>query len=162
MRIRHLVLPLAICAAAAACENPAIDEDQDPCEPPQATLSQRGDTVVSSTSLRYLETVVGTGSVATFCRGAAVRYVGRLQTGAVFDSVPADTTFRFVVGDPRLIPGFNEGVLGMKVGGQRRVIIPASLGYGGETRPARPNLGFSGIPANATLVFDIKLTEVQQ
>lgn len=160
MRIRYLVVPIALCAAAAACENPAIDEDG--CEPPATTLTQRGDTVVSSTSLRYLETVVGTGSAATFCRGAAVHYVGRLQTGAVFDSVPTDSTFRFVVGDPRLIPGFNEGVLGMKVGGQRRLIIPPSLGYGAETRPARPGLGFSGIPANATLVFDVKLAEVQQ
>lgn len=158
MRARTFIALASLCAAAAACENPAVDQGQ--CEPPRTTLTQRGDTVVSSTSLRYIETLVGTGSPARFCRGAAVRYVGRLQSGAVFDSVPTDSAFRFILGGTPLIPGFTEGVLGMKVGGERRLIIPPALGYGSQTRPARP--GFSGIPENATLVFDVKLVAVEE
>jgi FKBP-type peptidyl-prolyl cis-trans isomerase len=159
MRARFFLALASLCAVAAACENEPVGSG-DQCEPPKTTLSQRGDTVVSSTSLRYLETVVGSGSTARYCRGVAVHYVGRLQTGAAFDSVPTDSTFRFVLGDPRLIPGFNEGVLGMKVGGARRLILPPALAYGGQATPGRP--GFAAIPPNATLVFDIKLVEVQQ
>ena len=70
--------------------------------------------------------------------------------GTQFDS----GTFPFVVGGTGVIPGFSQGVLGMKVGGQRRVIIPPALAYGS-------NPPSSAITPNATLLFDITLISVQ-
>jgi len=62
------------------------------------------------------------------------------------------SSFTFTVGGGQYLKGFEQGVVGMKVGGQRRVIIPPELGYGASPPPS------SGIPVNATLVFDITLT----
>jgi FKBP-type peptidyl-prolyl cis-trans isomerase len=60
---------------------------------------------------------------------------------------------KFVIGAPGIITGFGQGIIGMKVGGQRRVIVPPELAYGSSPP--------SAIPVNATLVFDITLTLVQ-
>jgi FKBP-type peptidyl-prolyl cis-trans isomerase FkpA len=99
--------------------------------------------------------VIGTGATAVGGSSVTVTYTGWLYDtgkpngkGTQFDS----GSFPFVVGTG-VITGFSQGVLGMKVGGQRRVIIPPDLGYGNNPP--------SGIPANATLVFDITLTSVQ-
>jgi FKBP-type peptidyl-prolyl cis-trans isomerase FkpA len=99
----------------------------------------------------------GTGAEATAGRGAQVNYSGYLYsaTAAENKGAPFDAgSFGFTVGSG-VIPGFSQGVLGMKVGGIRRVIIPPNLGYGNS-----PPSG-SGIPANATLVFQIELLAVQ-
>lgn len=100
---------------------------------------------------------VGTGAEATTGRGASVNYAGYNYSataaenkGTRFDA----GSFSFTVG-AGVIPGFSQGVIGMRVGGLRRVIIPPSLGYGNN-----PPAG-SGIPANGTLVFDIELVAVQ-
>ena len=100
---------------------------------------------------------VGTGAEANSGRLVSVTYAGYHYSataaenkGARFDS----GTFPFTVGTG-VIPGFSQGVIGMRVGGQRRVIIPPSLGYG-----SNPPAG-SGIAANETLVFDIELLSVQ-
>ena len=98
--------------------------------------------------------VVGTGATAVSGSTVTVTYTGWLYDtgkangkGTQFDS----GSFPFVVGTG-VITGFSQGVVGMKVGGQRRVIIPPDLGYGNNPP--------SGIPANATLVFEITLTAV--
>lgn len=159
MRARTLLIPIALCAVAACLgdtTSPTID-----CPDPGFTTTTRGDTVVSNSTLRYINLSVGTGATAEVCRVAAVRYVGRLTTGEVFDSTDTGAVLRFSPGLDAIIPGFAEGVLGMKVGGQRRLIIPPALGYGPGTRPAR-GPGFAAIPANATLVFDITLVGTGQ
>lgn len=98
---------------------------------------------------------VGTGTEANTGRSVAVTYSGYLYSataaenkGTRFDS----GTFTFTVGTG-VIQGFSQGVIGMRVGGIRRVIIPPSLGYGAQASGA--------IPANSTLVFDIELLAVQ-
>lgn len=159
MRARTLLIPIALCAVAACLGDttaPGFD-----CPDPGFTSTTRGDTVVSNSTLRYIDLTVGSGATAGVCRVAAVRYVGRLPTGEVFDSTDTGAVLRFSPGLDAIIPGFAEGVLGMKVGGQRRVVIPPELGYGAGTRPAR-GPGFTGIPANATLVFDITLVGTEQ
>lgn len=105
----------------------------------------------SATDLR-----VGTGAEATTGRGASVRYAGWLYSttaadnkGAQFDS----GTFSFTVGTG-VIQGFSQGVVGMRVGGLRRVVIPPNLGYGAAGNPP-------SIPGNATLLFEIELLAVQ-
>ena len=98
---------------------------------------------------------IGTGATAVVGSTAGVTYTGWLYDtgrpngkGTQFDT----GSFSFVVGGNGVISGFSQGVLGMKVGGQRRVIIPPELAYGSNPP--------SGIPSNATLVFDITLTSV--
>ena len=100
---------------------------------------------------------VGTGAEANVGRLVSVNYAGYNYSasaaenkGTRFDS----GSFQFTVGSG-VIAGFSQGVIGMRVGGIRRVIIPPSLGYGNN-----PPAG-SGIPANGTLVFEIELLAVQ-
>jgi len=99
---------------------------------------------------------VGTGAEATTGRNVTVAYVGWLYAtsaaenkGTQFDA----GAFSFTVGTG-VIAGFSRGVTGMRVGGQRRVVIPPDLGYGSAGSPPT-------IPGNATLIFDIELRSVQ-
>jgi FKBP-type peptidyl-prolyl cis-trans isomerase FkpA len=102
--------------------------------------------------------VKGTGAEAVKDAQLAVTYKGYLTNGQVFDqSRPANNgqlqPLLFTLGGGQLIPGFEQGVAGMKVGGVRRVIIPPSLGYGANAQ--------GSIPANSVLIFDITLTAAQ-
>jgi len=84
----------------------------------------------------------------------AVHYTGMLSDGKKFDSsVDRNKPLIFTIGGGQLIKGFDEGVVGMKVGGKRRLIIPPDLGYG--SNPVGP------IPANSTLVFDVELISIK-
>jgi len=83
-----------------------------------------------------------------------VNYIGTLQNGQEFDnSYKKGTSFSFKVGDDKVIEGWNEGMLGMKTGGQRIIIVPSAMGYGNE--------GYGPIPADATLVYAIELLEIK-
>jgi FKBP-type peptidyl-prolyl cis-trans isomerase FkpA len=117
--------------------------------------STSGDTATTSTGLRYIDTEVGSGAAAQSCQPAAVSYVGQLTNGTVFDRTPGDTLFTVVPGTFRAISGFEQGVVGMKVGGTRRLIIPPTLGYGSVDRTDRN--GNVVIPANSTIIFDVEL-----
>lgn len=105
--------------------------------------------------LQYEDTVVGTGKEAQPGRNVTVHYTGWLfdngAQGAKFDSSKdRDEPFIFPLGGGMVIKGWDEGVQGMKEGGQRTLIIPANLGYGAR--------GAGGvIPPHATLKFDIEL-----
>ena len=105
--------------------------------------------------LQYEDTVVGTGAEAKPGRNVTVHYTGWLfdngVQGAKFDSSKdRDEPFIFPLGGAMVIKGWDEGVQGMKAGGQRTLIIPAALGYGAR--------GAGGvIPPNAKLKFDVEL-----
>jgi len=87
--------------------------------------------------------------------------VGRLADGTVFDSsVSRGVPFRFVLGVGQVIPGWDHGFNGMKVGGQRELIIPASEAYG-PAGITNPQTGEYVIPPNATLIFEVQLLGVQ-
>jgi FKBP-type peptidyl-prolyl cis-trans isomerase len=109
----------------------------------------------TKSGLKYIDQKVGTGQVAKKGDDVAVLYTGWMYTdgkrGAKFDSsTDPKSPFRFQLGARRVIPGWEEGVEGMKVGGKRELIIPPNLGYGER--------GFPGaIPPNATLDFEIEL-----
>jgi peptidylprolyl isomerase len=155
MRVRNLLAPIAVCVVAAACLNDSTgsSDTRAGCRGSSTAPVVTGDTVTTPSGLKYINKVVGTGATAELNRGVAVRYVGRLCSGAVFDSVPLDTVLKFTPGVSNIIPGFAEGVVGMKVGGERRLIIPPSLGYGTQ--------GSGPIPPNATIIFDVTLKRVQ-
>ena len=113
-----------------------------------------GDTVVLSSGLRFIEGQVGTGGIAETCRMVSVHYTGFLLDGTQFDSSrERGEPLALVPGLGTVILGFEQGLLGMRVGGKRRIIIPPNLAYGAFP-PA-------GIPDNATLVFDLELMGVQ-
>lgn len=95
---------------------------------------------------------VGTGAVATSGKEVLVRYKGYLADGTLFDGGPTGSEITFTLGSNRTIRAWEEGVLGMRVGGQRRLVVPPHLGYGSE--PTGP------IPANSVLVFDVQLVDV--
>ena len=120
------------------------------------TAPSPGSIPFSTTDIR-----VGTGAEATAGRAVLVNYTGWLYStaaadnkGTKFDSSldPGRTPLPFTVG-AGVIAGFSQGVTGMRVGGQRRVVIPPNLGYGGQAN--------GQIPANSTLIFELELLAVQ-
>lgn len=103
----------------------------------------------------YLQDVrAGTGDAATLGRPVTVNYTGWLPNGTQFDSSKSAgrTPFSFTPGEGRVIAGWEEGIVGLKVGGLRKLVIPASLGYGNQSR--------GSIPANSVLVFDVELLSI--
>ncbi|RCW72998.1 FKBP-type peptidyl-prolyl cis-trans isomerase [Pseudorhodoferax soli] len=112
----------------------------------------------TASGLQYEDTTVGSGAEAKPGQHVTVHYTGWLykdgQQGAKFDSSrDRNDPFEFGLGAGMVIRGWDEGVAGMKVGGQRTLIIPAELGYGAR--------GAGGvIPPNATLKFDVELLAV--
>ena len=108
------------------------------------------------------DTVVGTGAQAAPGSIVSVLYTGMLQDGTVFDSseTHGNEPLVFQLGAPGIIAGFQIGVNGMNVGGERRMVVPSALGYGGEDIKD-PASGAVVIPANSTLVFDVKLVKVE-
>ncbi len=101
------------------------------------------------------EIVVGEGAEAAAGQRVSVHYTGWLTDGAKFDSsVDRNDPFDFPLGRGHVIPGWDEGVAGMKVGGKRKLTIPPHLGYGQN--------GAGGvIPPNATLIFEVELLAVR-
>ncbi len=114
---------------------------------------------MTSTGLQFEDLTVGDGEEAKAGSYVSVHYTGWLQKsdgseGDKFDSsVDRNEPFEFPLGAGHVIQGWDQGVQGMKVGGKRRLVIPAALGYGAR--------GAGGvIPPNATLIFDVELLAV--
>jgi len=103
--------------------------------------------------MKITDQVLGTGSEAAQGKKLTVNYTGRLLTGAQFDSSVGRAPFTFTLGAGQVIKGWDMGLVGMKVGGKRELVIPSYLGYG--------DTGQGPIPPNATLVFDVELLDVQ-
>jgi FKBP-type peptidyl-prolyl cis-trans isomerase FkpA len=104
--------------------------------------------------LQIEELRVGAGIEAAAGKTVSVHYTGWLTSGAKFDSsLDRGKPFSFKLGAGQVIRGWDQGVVGMKVGGKRRLTIPPHLGYGER--------GFPGaIPPNATLLFEVELLDV--
>ncbi|MDT9001684.1 FKBP-type peptidyl-prolyl cis-trans isomerase [Paucibacter sp. APW11] len=107
------------------------------------------------TALKVTDTAIGTGAVAAAGANVSVKYTGWLYDvktadlrGTQFES----STYTFKLGTGVVIQGWDQGIVGMKVGGKRTLVIPASMAYGSSAR--------GPIPANAALVFDVELTAV--
>ena len=113
-----------------------------------------GAEITTLSGLRYTDQVVGTGASPTSGKNVTVHYTGTLKDGTKFDSsVDRNQPFEFRIGTGSVIKGWDEGVMTMKAGGKRRLIVPANLAYGEKGRP--------GIPPNATLIFDVELLAVE-
>ena len=111
--------------------------------------------------LKVVDLKVGTGDTAKSGENATVQYTGWLTTQKVFDTSrqAGRSPFTFQIGVGQVIPGWDEGLPGMKVGGKRKLIIPSALAYGTQGRTDQTT-GATIIPPNATLVFEIELVGV--
>ena len=148
MNPAFLIIALATIVAAAC------SQDNSPTSSTPAPLN----VPFSSVDLR-----AGTGADATNGRTLTVNYTGWLYStsaannkGTQFDSSlnPERTPFSFVLGTGNVIQGWHQGIVGMKVGGLRRLVLPPNLAYGVQGSPPT-------IPGNATLIFEVELLGVQ-
>lgn len=111
----------------------------------------------TTNQLQISDEIIGTGAVAEPGDSVTVNYVGSLTDGTVFDASAnhGSAGFTFTLGAGQVIKGWDEGIVGMKVGGKRKLVIPPALAYGNQ---AVGNV----IPANSTLVFEVDLLKVQK
>jgi FK506-binding nuclear protein len=147
-------------AAPVSAGSPATQASAQPSPEPIATAAAvttpctKGNTETTPNGVRIVDSKCGSGKEATRGSAIKVKYVGKLATGKIFDSTanhggkPYQT--RIAVG--AVIPGWDEGVPGMRVGGVRHLLIPPTMAYG--------STGAGAIPPNATIEFTIKLVGV--
>lgn len=136
--------------------NPALNTSStSPTQKLKGTQLPNFTPVAKIDSLQKYDIQAGTGAEAKTGSTVTVQYTGAVAaTGAIFES-SIDTGQPVTFSLDQVIKGWTQGVPGMKVNGQRRLLIPASLAYGANPPPS------SGIPANADLVFDITLLDVK-
>lgn len=111
-------------------------------------------TGTDTSGLIVQDEVLGTGAAAAAGDVVTVNYTGKLEDGTVFDTSVGKTPIDFPLGAGYVIPGWEQGLVGMKEGGKRLLTIPSSLAYGSEGRGT--------IPPNATLIFEVELVKVQK
>lgn len=112
--------------------------------------------MTTNSGLQYVDLVAGSGAQPQFAQTVTVHYTGWLTDGKKFDSsVDRGQPFQFQIGVGMVIKGWDEGVMTMKVGGKRKLIIPPQIGYGAR------GAGGGLIPPNATLVFEVELLGVK-
>jgi FKBP-type peptidyl-prolyl cis-trans isomerase len=139
--MRTLVL-IAALLALAGCKKPSSTPLTTPAAP-----------TVLPDGLSYQLLATGSGDEARSGDKISVHYIGRLENGTVFDSSrDRGEPFTFRLGKGLVITGWDEGLVGMREGEQRRLIIPPALGYGSSDK--------GKIPANSTLTFDVEMVDV--
>lgn len=153
--MRRVMRVMVLSAAVAALAAPVFGAKEGAKGAAKGTA--KADKMVTTPSgLKYVDQVVGTGAAPVAGKKVTVHYTGTLENGRKFDSsVDRKEPFTFTIGVGQVIPGWDEGVMTMKVGGKRKLIIPPQLGYGAA--------GAGGvIPPNATLLFDVELLDVKK
>ena len=142
--------------AIASASDLTLDETDTPSEDASMTeaAEPNSNEVITASGLRYEDEVVGTGASPNKGQLVTVHYTGYLTDGTKFDSSrDRNRPFQFNIGQRRVIAGWDEGVMSMRVGGKRKLTIPPELGYGAR--------GAGGvIPPNSTLIFDVELLSI--
>jgi FKBP-type peptidyl-prolyl cis-trans isomerase len=137
MTLTRSLLAAAVLLTSCKTAAPAPDED---------VVEQYPD------ELQVEDVVKGTGETAALGLNVTVHYKGTLTSGVVFDSSWGKEPLRFRLGARRVIKGWDQGLMGMNVGGKRRLIIPPRLAYGDRS--------VGSIPAGSWLIFEVELLEV--
>lgn len=155
MRLRTLAIsfvPIVLAACGADTTEPTVLLD---CSTLATSIDASAATLTKTSSgLQYRDQVVGTGASYVAGQTVGVRYAGCLTNGSRFDSNEAPKSLlTFRLGSGLVIKGWDEGLVGMKIGGRRQLVIPASLGYGAQAN--------GPIPANSVLVFTVDAVSVQ-
>jgi FKBP-type peptidyl-prolyl cis-trans isomerase len=120
-----------------------------PIDQPSQTTSND-----STSQLKIVDTKVGDGTEAKAGDTLSVKYTGKLTDGTIFDSTDkhGGQPFSFTLGAGQVIEGWDQGLVGMKVGGERELTIPSDLAYGDQAT--------GSIPANSTLIFTVQLVSI--
>ncbi|KAF2402521.1 hypothetical protein EJ06DRAFT_580759 [Trichodelitschia bisporula] len=126
------------------------DKAADKAKPAEKGNKAKATRVVNGVTIEDRKT--GSGQQAKKGDKIGMRYVGKLKDGKVFDSNTRGDPFKFKLGTGEVIKGWDIGVAGMAVGGERRIVVPAQLAYGKKAMP--------GLPANSELTFDLKLLSI--
>ncbi len=158
---RSLVAVVLAASAAATATAGCFEKLSGPncVAAPWDVASASGDTVTTTRGLRYIPRDTGTGNGTAWCRAVAVNYSGYLLDGTKFDSsIDIGRPLIFTPGVGTLIDGFEQGVIGMRSCGTRRLIVAPGLGYGANA--VKNDSGRVVIPANSTVVFDIRLLQI--
>lgn len=148
------IIVFAIAAYLLTRPNPAKPVAELPQIIPQPTVPPTAPTIDTS-KLKMEDVVLGTGEDVIPGKKVSVQYAGTLTDGTEFDSSYKrnNEPLVFTVGAGQMIPGFDAGVMGMKVGGTRKITIPPDLAYGAQA--------VGPIPANSTLIFEVKLEKME-
>lgn len=126
-----------------------------PAAPALPGLPGTGKVHKLASGLQYDDLVVGSGKMAEAGMNVSIHYTGYLLDGTKFDSsLDRGEPLKFQIADGRMIPGFDEGVRGMRIGGKRKLQVPWSMAYGEAGRPPQ-------IPPKSNLVFDVELLDVK-
>jgi FKBP-type peptidyl-prolyl cis-trans isomerase FkpA len=164
MHHRGFRLPLVALGVATLLAACGSDEFSPSSGSPSAAATATGSTSDSFSDsvhlttlpdgLQYGDLITGTGPTPVKGQTITVQYTGWLTSGTMFDSSRRSgrTPFSFAIGTSAVIKGWDEGVITMRVGGKRRLVIPPALGYGATAN--------GQIPANSTLVFEVQLLSV--
>jgi peptidylprolyl isomerase len=135
---------IVLAGSVWAAETPSMPAKVDPKE-----------IKTTESGLKYAVLKAGKGPGAVKNQEVTLHYTGWLESGKQFDtSRERNQPLKFLAGRKMVIPGFDEGIIGMAAGEQRQLIIPPKLGYGGK------EVGDGLIPANSTLIFEIEMTEL--
>ena len=149
--LQPLFLLFLLTPLLTACDSSTEEPDPINIDPPRVVAES--DYTVTSSGLKYFDFVVGAGRAAASGNQVLVNYSGWLEDGTLFDSSQfAGQPIVFILGIGQVIPGWDEGLLDMRVGGQRQLVIPPALAYGAAGR--------GSIPPNATLIFEVELVGV--
>lgn len=132
-------------------EQPKKEQPKKEQAAPAAAPKKKAQTIAGGVVIE--DKTVGSGPVAKKGQKVGVRYIGKLKNGKVFDKNTSGKPFLFGLGKGEVIKGWDVGVAGMAVGGERRIVIPAPMAYGKQKLP--------GIPANSELTFDVKLLSIK-
>lgn len=147
------ILPLLMILFLASCKLSTEPSTPEPEDPPTPRKVADDDYTELSDGLKYYDFVVGTGASAKNGDLVSVHYHGWLTDNTLFDSsYRREEPIVFQLGSGRVIQGWELGIAGMQAGGQRQLVIPPELAYGGQRR--------GPIPPNSTLVFEVELVAI--
>lgn len=148
-------LPRAFVAALLAVASPLVATAAGASQDKNPAATPTGQEVVTPSGLKYTDLALGQGEEARTGKILEVQYVGWIERGAKFDSSrDPEHPFTFRLGAGDALKGWDEGLVGMKVGGRRRLTIPPELGFG------KQGVG-SVVPPNAVLVYEFELLGVR-
>jgi FKBP-type peptidyl-prolyl cis-trans isomerase FkpA len=146
---------LMLGTAAFAAETTATATSSDKATSAAATEAKSATVKTLPSGIKYEDLVVGTGAEAVAGKKISVHYTGTLENGKKFDSSrDRNQPFQLTLGAGMVIKGWDEGLVGMKVGGKRKLTIPPDAAYGAAGRPPV-------IPPNSILIFDTELIDVR-